>query len=223
MIKLAIFDMDGLLIDSEPLWRRTHREVFKKVGVTITPRHDLMMLGHRTNEAVEIIYRDQPWTGLSRAEVEAMITDEIIAAIKQDGVLKPGVHQALSVCKKAGLLIAIASSSPPEVIDTVVDTLEIREHFEHIYSAQFEEYGKPNPAVFISVAKHFKVSPKDCLVFEDSPAGVLAAKSAEMVCIAVPEAEAEGHVFIGAADAILDSLLEFNGQLLMNLGAPAGT
>lgn len=209
--------MDGLLIDSEPLWRRVHRQVFRKAGVIITPRHDRMMLGHRTNEAVEIIYRDQPWEGLSLEEVEAMITREIIAAIKKDGVLKPGVHQALSVCKEAGLRVAIASSSPPEVIDAVVDTLEIRERFEHIYSAQYEELGKPHPAVFLSVARHFKVAPQDCLVFEDSPAGVLAAKSAKMICVAVPEEQSEGHAFIGTADEVLGSLEEFDAALLKRL------
>ena len=218
MIKVAIFDMDGLLIDSEPLWQRVHRQVFKKAGVNITTRHDQMMLGHRTNEAVEIIYRDQPWEGMALQEVEAMITREIIVAIKKDGVLKPGVHEALSVCKNADLRVAIASSSPPEVIAAVVDTLEIREHFEHIYSAQFEELGKPHPAVFLSVAKHFKVAPQDCLVFEDSPAGVLAAKAAKMICIAVPEHESKEHAFIGAADEILGSLEEFNQALLTRLG-----
>lgn len=217
MIKAVIFDMDGLLIDSEPLWRRVHREVFGKVGVKITERHDLMVLGHRTNEAVEIIYRDQPWEGTSLKEVEGMIQGGIIALVKKEGVMKPGVHQALSVCKKADLPVAIASSSPLEVINAVVDTLKIREHFDHIYSAVFEEYGKPNPAVFLSVAKKLKVSLKDCLVFEDSPAGVLAAKAAHMHCIAVPEAETEGHKYFHAADAVLGSLKEFDEKLLRKL------
>jgi mannitol-1-/sugar-/sorbitol-6-/2-deoxyglucose-6-phosphatase len=220
MIQAVIFDMDGLLIDSEPLWQRTHRKIFKKVGVTITPKHDLMMLGHRTNEAVEIIYRDQPWSALSQAEVTAMITEEIINLIRQEGLLKPGVHQALFVCKQAGLPVAIASSSPQAVIDAVVDTLEIRKHFKHIYSAEFEEYGKPHPAVFLKVAKHFKVSPKDCLVLEDSPAGVLAAKAAKMVCIAVPEDLARDHSFIRTADMVLGSLEEFEANTLTQLVVP---
>ncbi len=219
MIKAIIFDMDGLLIDSEPLWKRAHTKVFKEVGLDFTAEHHELMLGQRTGAAIKDVYRHEPWDGLSTEEVEALTIKEIIALMKKEITLKPGVHQALSVCKKAGLPVAIASSSRPEVIDAVVDTLEIREHFKHIYSAEYEEYGKPHPAVFLQVAKHFKVAPQDCLVFEDSPAGVLAAKAAKMQCIAVPEDESKGHVFIKTADAVLGSLEEFNEALLQKLGS----
>ena len=146
-----------------------------------------------------------------------MVDDGVIELIKEEGVLKPGVHQVLSVCKKAGLPIAIASSSTQAVIDAVVDTLEIREHFHHIYSAQFEPYGKPHPGVFLKVAEHFKVAPRECVVFEDSPAGVLAAKSAGMLCVAVPEPLNKKDKFIHTADAVLGSLEEFDASLLEKL------
>ena len=99
----------------------------------------------------------------------------------------------------------------------MVDKLKVREHFDHIYSAQNEPYGKPHPGVFLSVADHFGVTPPDCLVLEDSPSGVLAAKSARMKCVAVPDKDHTNHKFIQAADVILGSLEEFDQALLKQL------
>jgi HAD superfamily hydrolase (TIGR01509 family) len=217
MIKAAIFDMDGLLIDSEPLWKRMNYEVFKRLGIEITPelRHDMM--GRRTRENIDYLYHQHPWQGPSRGEVEKLLVNEVIRLVKIKGALKPGVHHALSICKKAGLPVAIASSSNQELIDAVVDTLEIREHFKHIYSAQFEPYGKPHPGVFMKVAEHLKIPPQACLVFEDSPSGVLAAKAAKMKCVAVPEPGVKDHPFIRTADVIIGSLEEFDAAMLASL------
>jgi sugar-phosphatase len=218
MIKAAIFDMDGLLINSEPLWKQTHKKVFRRVGLDFGPEHHRLMLGMRTNDALRHLHRHYPWEGLTPDEVEAETVKEVIALIRKHITLQPGAHEALQTCKEAGLPVAIASSSRPDIIDAVVDTLEIREHFDHIYSAEYEEYGKPHPAVFLRVAKHFKVAPQDCVVFEDSPAGVIAAKAAQMHCVAVPEHESAGHPFIKAADVVLGSLEEFSEATLERLG-----
>lgn len=220
MIKAMIFDMDGLLIDSEPLWKRGHVKAFKEVGIDFDERHHKLMLGQRTNDAIRNVHRHYPWEGKSPDHVEAVTVKEVIELIKKEITLKPGVHEVLALCKKQGLPVAIASSARPEVIDTVVDTLEIREHFDHIYSAEYEEYGKPHPAVFLKVAKHLKVAPQDCVVFEDAPAGVIAAKAAQMKCVAVPESDSEGHPFLGAADVVLGSLEEFDAAMLRRLGQP---
>jgi mannitol-1-/sugar-/sorbitol-6-/2-deoxyglucose-6-phosphatase len=218
MIKAVIFDMDGLLIDSEPLWFQAQRLVFKKAGIhAATPEDWANMWGRRTDEAVEYIYGRYPWKGHSVKEVAGMIDHEVIDIIKRHVKLKPGVHHTLSVCKKAGLPLAVASSSAVRIIDAVVDTLEIREHFDHIYSAQFEEYGKPHPGVFLKVAKHFKVLPRDCLVFEDSPNGARAAKAAKMICVAVPEPKNRNDKSIRSADVVLGSLEEFDEDVLARL------
>lgn len=216
MIKVVIFDMDGLLIDSEPLWQRTTRKVFKQLGFELTDEHHSQMSGRLLRENLEHFYAIQPWQGMSLQEAENVIIDEMVKLVKTEGMLKPGVHQALQVCKKASLPVAIASSSPMKLIEAVVGSLELHEHFDHIYSAQFEPYGKPHPGVFIKVAEHFKARPADCLVFEDSPSGVLAAKAARMKCIAVPEAGSKNHPFIKTADVIIGSLEEFDGPMLMN-------
>lgn len=217
MIQAAIFDMDGLLIDSEPFWVRTTTEVYGKLGIKLTEEDQTRMMGRRSNENAEYLFSRYGWEGPSIDEVVEDIIAQMIAHVKRDGALLPGVHEVLQICKKAGLHIAIASSSPQALIDAVVDSLEIREHFHHIYSAQFEPYGKPHPGVFITVADHFKVDAHDCLVFEDSPSGVLAAKAAKMKCVAVPEAEYKDNSFIKTADLILGSLEDFDEKSLKSL------
>lgn len=218
MIKAAIFDMDGLLIDSEPIWLKAHQKAYKPFGIKFTRAEHIMITGMRTEQAVETVHDRHPWSGKSIAEVGAEIEEEAVRLIKKEVSLKPGVHKVLRICKEAGLPVSIASSSKSKVIDAVVETLQIREHFDHIYSAQYEEHAKPHPGVFLSVAKHFKVRPRDCLVFEDAPNGVLAAKAARMVCVAVPEPENRDNKFVRTADAVLGSLEEFDAKLLERLG-----
>lgn len=218
MIKAAIFDMDGLLVDSEPLWERVNYDTFKELGIELTFKDRRKMMGRRTLENVRYLYEQHPWEGPSVEEVEDRMVRAVIRAVERDGVLKPGVHHVLSVCKEAGLKVAIASSARRDLIDAVVHKFEVEEHFDHIYSADFEPYGKPHPGVFLKVAKHLKAEPHDCVVFEDSPNGVLAAKAARMQCVAVPEPEHRDDKFIRTADAILDSLEEFDEELLGRLG-----
>jgi HAD superfamily hydrolase (TIGR01509 family) len=217
MIKAVIFDMDGLLIDSEPLWLRAVTNGYKKVGIEITDEIHNEMRGRRTNENVAWMYNIHKWEGVTLKQMEDKIIDDMVAMVKTEGALMPGVHHALQICKTAELPVAIASSSMKRMIDAVVDTLEIREHFEHIYSAEYEEYGKPHPGVFLKVADHFKVHPSECLVFEDSPPGVLAAKSAQMKCIAVPAADNKDHAVVKIADLVIGSLEEFNDEMLAKL------
>ena len=206
--------MDGLLIDSEPLWKRINKETYGRLGVKLTENDRQRMMGRTQIENAKFLYEQYKWERYSPQEVNDMIIEAMVAAVKKDLKLMPGVHQALQVCKKASLPVAIASSSPETLINVVVDVLEIREHFGHIYSAQHELYGKPHPGVFIKVAEHFGVSPSNCIVFEDSPSGVLAAKAAKMHCIAVPERAFKFHPFIQTADIVLQSLEQFDEAML---------
>jgi HAD superfamily hydrolase (TIGR01509 family) len=214
MVQAVIFDMDGLLIDSEPLWRRAQKAAYKTVGFEVPDNRMYETMGTRINEAVAYWYHKHPWKGASQKDIEALIVDKLIALVKSEGTMRPGVHHALEVCKQAKLPLAIASSSSNEIIDAVLDTLKIRDYFKYVYSAEHEPFGKPHPGVFITVAGLLGVSPHDILVFEDAPSGVLAAKAAKMYCIAVPEPETKHHPFIQTADLIIDSLEEFNGAML---------
>lgn len=214
MIKAVIFDMDGLLIDSEPLWRRAETPALAAVGVHPKPAEIHHALGRGIHNYVEYFYQLYPWEGSSPEEVADQIIEELIRLVKAEGIPKAGVKEVLELCKGKGLKLAVASSSPHNVIDAVLDKLNIRGYFDHVHSGRNEPYSKPHPGVFITTAKQLGVDPHDCLVFEDAPSGVLAAKAANMHCVAVPEPEVKGHKFIQAADVVLDSLDDFDPMVL---------
>ena len=214
MIEAVIFDMDGLLIDSEPFWRRAQVFAFKTVGLKLTDDDMKQTMGRRIDEVVEHWYHERPWTGASQKDIEALIVDKVIELVNSEGVAMPGMFEVLDMLKGRNMPMAIASSSYPEIIDAVVQKLGIESYFDHIYSAVHETYGKPHPGVFISTAATLGIKPSRCMVFEDSPSGVLAAKAAKMWCVAVPEESNKNHKFIQTADLILESLSQFDEKTL---------
>lgn len=214
MVKAAIFDMDGLLIDSEPLWWQAQINALATVNVKPQQSDYKHIIGTGLESTLEYWHHKHPWTGQSLKDVEALILDDFIDMFKKQGALRPGVQRTLNLFKAKAIPMAIASSTFYEVINMVVDTLKIRQYFGVIYSAEREPHSKPHPGVFISTAALLKVEPRSCLVFEDAPAGVLAAKAAKMRCIAVPELHTKDHPFIQVADIVIDSLEEFNEAML---------
>ncbi len=217
MIKAVIFDMDGVLIDSEPFWRRAESEVFGTVGIHLTEEDLNYTMGRRIDDVVEHWYHERPWDGPSKKEIEDEIVQKVIEFVKTEAKPMPGVRQALELFKEHNLPMAIASSSATEIIDAVVDRLGIRNYFPHIYSAENEEYGKPHPGVYITTAKLLGVPPHRCLAIEDSPSGVLSAKSAKMLCVAVPERDNRDNKYVKIADIVINSLEEINQKFLTSL------
>lgn len=206
----AIFDMDGLLIDSEPLWRRAEVEVFASVGLTLTEAMCEATTGLRIDEVVAHWHARAPWEGEAIDAVAARIVDRMIGLVTAEGVAQPGAHAAVDACARAGLTLALASSSPDRLIDATLTRLGLSERFAVRRSAQHESHGKPHPAVFLHTAEDLGVAPTRCLVFEDSLNGVLAAKAARMTCVAVPEVDDPRFCI---ADLVLRSLEEVEGTL----------
>ena len=214
MIKAIIFDMDGLLIDSEPLWEEAEIKVFTAVGVPLTSEMTKQTMGLRVDEVVEHWYIKYPWKNQSKKEVEAEIVKNVINLVKAKGKAREGVNEIVRLFKQEGLPMGIASSSQTDIINAVSEKLLIADEMSVIYSAEHEQYGKPHPGVYITAAKELKVAPENCLAFEDSPNGVLAAKAAKMKCIAVPDSKMKEDKRFCISDLIMDSLLNFNISIL---------
>lgn len=218
-IEAVIFDMDGVLIDSEPFWREAEMVVFKQVGVQLTESMCFETMGLRVDEVVNYWYRKQPWDNFAAGELEEQIVDAVIEQIVSSGRAKEGAEQAIAYFKNKGLKIALASSSPYRIIQAVVQRLGISENFDCIYSAEEEEYGKPHPGVYLTTARKLDVSPSECLAIEDSFNGVLAAKAARMKCIAIPEGSMHTDPRFVIADLILNSLLDFNNNVWQQISS----
>ena len=186
--RAAVFDMDGLLIDSEPLWREAEIRIFRRLGVPLTEELCLETRGMLLTEVTSHWFERYPWQGAPPNAVAAEIVDAMALLLAQRVTAKPGVVPALTSSRAQGLRLAIGSSSPRRLIEAVVDRLALRDWFDVLHSAEDEMAGKPDPAVFLTTARLLGVAPERCVVFEDSPAGVQSALAAGMACVAVPEA-----------------------------------
>ena len=210
MIKAVIFDMDGLLIDSEPLWQEAEILIFKRVNIELTRELCLQTKGLRIDEVVNYWYQKYPWTNLTKKEVEELIIAKVIELIHLKGEPLAGVKSAISFVRQKQVQITLASSSATIIIQAALQKLKLTDVFEQIYSAETELFGKPHPGVYLTTASKLNVLPQECLALEDSLNGVLAAKAAQMKCIAIPEPLQYDNPKFAIADITLKSLEQFN-------------
>ncbi len=209
MIKAVIFDMDGLLIDSEPFWQEEERNAFAEVDINITPQMQKETYGLGTNEVVQHWYNYKPWKDRAFDELKNLIITNTEERVNNEGVAKEGVYEIIDFFINKGLRIGLASSSPLHFIETVVEKLQIRDKFESLNSAEIVGYSKPHPDVFINTAKNLETDPLHCLVIEDSFHGLIAAKAARMKCFVVPDSAHLNDSKYDIADLKLKSLSKF--------------
>lgn len=204
----VIFDMDGTLTDSEPLWKTAMEEVFRSVGCTITRSQFALTAGMRIDEVVEYWYNAVGWENATPKEVENRIIDKMDELIRQTAKPLPGVMETLKYLRAEGFKIGLGTSSYVKLIHAVLDTLDINECFDFVHSAEDEAYGKPHPAVFLTVAEHLQEDPSKCLVIEDSFNGLLAGKAAKMKVVCIPEKTHQPDPRLIIADYHYDNMLE---------------
>lgn len=212
MIEAVIFDMDGLLIDSEPLWQEAEIMSFKKVGIVLDNEMCLETMGLRVDQVVDHWSYEFPGNIKDKDAVVKDIMDGVISLVLEKGKPREGVYKILEFMKDKKVKMAIASSSQLILIKTVVKKFGIEKYFDELYSAEMEEYGKPHPGVYITTAKVLDVTPERCLALEDSFNGLLSAKAARMKCICVPDESIKQSPKIVIADIVLNSLADFNNE-----------
>ncbi len=218
MFEAAIFDMDGLLTESESRWRIAEREMCNQLGISLTDEDFDKTTGVRMREVAKIWYRQHPWEGPTTDEVAAQVIDRVIELCR-DAKPLPGVLGALNVAEAAGLRLAVCSSSDERMIYSILTSLGIKDRFEVIHSAEADEYGKPHPQPYLSTAAKLGVDPRKCIAFEDSVAGCVSAAGATMAVVAVPDPAQRGSARFGFADVVLSTLEHFDKEVLEALGS----
>lgn len=214
--------MDGLLVDSEPLWHVAEIEVLGNLGVPIGVDEARATKGMFANEVVAFWHARYPWEGPSVDEVAVMVTDRAGDLIEERGQLLPGALEVIDLVEEHGMARAVASSSHYRLIDRVLAHFNLTHRFALRHSAEDEAFGKPHPGVFITAAHKLGLAPRHCLVLEDSPAGVLAAKAASMTVVAVPADSERARAEMGLADVVLESLEALDAALLAELAGGSG-
>ncbi len=208
--------MDGLLIDSEPLWNEAADEVFNYYGKKLSPEDHASSTGLRTSEFVSWWLKDYKFDHSELEKAGNKIIELVNEKIKINGKALPGVHYIINFFYERGFKIGLATSSPMLIVDTVAELLNIKPYLKIKTSAEHLQYGKPHPQVYLNCAEKLGSAPMECLCFEDSINGMIAVKAARMKCVVVPTHSQQKSEKWSIADLKLSSLQNFS-ELHFNL------
>lgn len=212
----AIFDMDGVLIDSYHAHYRSWLSMARAAGLSFTEAEFADTFGRTSREIIELLWGNGR---LSEQQIAAL-DDQKEAAFREligaDFPAMPGVHKLLGDLHQSGFALAVGSSGPPENVDLVLDRLGTRGLFGAVVNGMDVTRGKPDPQVFMIAAARLAVSPDRCVVVEDAPAGIAAAQAAGMAGVALTST-GRTRQSLAAADLIVGSLAELSPEILSNL------
>lgn len=209
--KAVIFDMDGVLVDSEALWKQAENEVFSSLGVIVSEEFSEQTKTMTTDQVTSFWFDKFPWQSESFAEVELKVIDRVIELIKTNDCIIIGVKEFIENLRSNNFKIGLATNSPASIISTVLKKLKASHLFDAVSSAEDEEHGKPDPAVYVTTAKKLNVATTNCIVIEDSHSGMVAAKKAGMTVVAFTNNNPNLNFEI--ANYRIDSFKEFNTDI----------
>ncbi len=201
-----LFDLDGLMVDSEPHSLASWQAVMARRGVTLEPSVLDGILGQRLIETARLFVERY---NLSDAPEQLSREKESYQIAHLNGQVKPmpGLSVLLDDVERRGVRTAVASSGARVYVQAVLDEIRLAHQFETLVTAEDVTRGKPAPDVFLLAARAVDVPPELCLVLEDAPSGIQAAKAAGMRCVAIPHHYTRG-LDLSGADWILSSLVD---------------
>lgn len=208
-IDLVLFDMDGVLADTEPLHLEAANLVLSAEGAHLSEEAVKEFLGNTDDRMFDVLKARFALTRPTSHYVDRKLRTLLNLLENDPVVANPGVHELVLKLVMRGVDRVVASSSPPELIEAIVSTLGLRRSFSGLYSARQVGRGKPAPDLFLHAARSRGISPMNCLVIEDAPNGIEAARSAGMRVVAVRTETTRG-LDLSRADRVLDSLVEFD-------------
>ena len=206
----VIFDMDGLLIDSEPLWHEAATEVFAHYGKKLSPKQYASTTGLRTSEFVSWWLRDYKFDNSELKKAGDTIEQLVIAKIKIKGKPMVGYDHIIDFFYQKKFKIGLATSSPLTIANTVTQLLGLDNYIQVKTSAEKLPHGKPHPQVYLDCAHLLSSNPLQCICFEDSVNGMIAAKAARMKCVVVPPYHLLKDEKWSIADLKISSLQNFS-------------
>jgi HAD superfamily hydrolase (TIGR01509 family) len=206
-MKAVIFDMDGVIIDSEPIHFEVDMQTMKDFGCNIS-KEELNKYVGTTNEYMFTDIKNKYKLDKSAEEIINYRCELVKRKVIESDLMPiEGIIDLLKNLKAKNIPAAIASSSPRDFIEVVVSKFGIEDYFSCILSGEEVENGKPAPDIYVETAKKLRVKPEECIVIEDSKNGVLAAKKANMKCIGFKNVNS-GEQDLSKADFIVNSIRE---------------
>jgi len=218
MIEAVVFDLDGVIVDSEPVWEQVRRQVVAEHGGRWAPDAQRRIMGMSTGEWATYLSQDLG-VGLPPDTVAATVIEGMRARYREGVPLMPGAADAVRTLAGRWPL-GLASSSPPALIDAVLDGAGLRECFTVALSTEQVERGKPAPDIYLAVTARLGRPPGDCAAVEDSTNGLLSAAAAGLRVIAVPHPRYPPEpAALHKAKVVLTSLEELTVQTITDLPA----
>jgi len=205
MIEAVVFDLDGVLVDSEPVWEQVRRQVVAEHGGHWAPDAQQRLMGMSTGEWARYLGEDLG-AGLPPETIAAEVIDQMKARYAEHVPFMPGAVDAVRRLA-ASWPLGLASSSPPVLIDAVLDGAGLRECFAVAMSTEEVAHGKPAPDIYLAVTERLGRQPRRCAAVEDSANGLRSAAAAGLRVIAVPHPRyPPGADALGLATLVLPSL-----------------